>query len=197
MEVIKLGTGFFKHNEIDYHISNFDTSNVKFMHSLIGTSIPTETAATSVTTFKYDISGWNVSNVKDMTYMFYNTNYISTKPLTWDVSNVTTMNSMFYMAIINSDINFSDGNVSNVTDMGGMFNAAIINRDINFSDWDVSNVIDMKYMFHYAEIKSNVNVNLSSWVTRDDVDKSLFNQGVKGNLTLPTNWREWQFKTTK
>ena len=190
MEVINLGTGIFTHNEIDYHISNFDTSNVKFMYSLIGTSIPNKTAAASVTTFNYDISGWNVSNVKDMTWMFYNTNYISTKPLTWDVSNVTTMNSMFYMAIINSDINFSDGNVSNVTDMGGMFNDAIINSDINFSDWDVSNVTNMTHMFHYAEINSNVTVDLSSWgeKTHDDVDKSLFNQGVDGNLTLPTNW---------
>ena len=57
MEVINLGTGFFRRDEIDYHISNFDTSNVKFMYSLIGTAIPTETAAATVTTFNYDISG--------------------------------------------------------------------------------------------------------------------------------------------
>ena len=29
----------------------------------------------------YDLSGWNVSNVKDMTVMFYNCNSLKNKPI--------------------------------------------------------------------------------------------------------------------
>ena len=53
--------------------------------------------------FNGDISKWDVSNVTNMKYMFYNssfTNNISN----WNVSNVTNMYRMFEYSVFNGDI---------------------------------------------------------------------------------------------
>ena len=155
--------GFFIHNGINYHISNFDTSNVKCMVCIIANPVGIDFKYD----FKYDISKWNVSNVINMKYMFL-------------------------MAEINSDINLSDWDVRNVINMMGMFFMAKINSDINLSDWDVRNVTTMNSMFYNTTIESDVTVDLLSWVTRDDVDKSFFDDGVTivegGSLILPNKW---------
>ena len=44
-----------------------------------------------------DISGWNVSNVEDMSYMFYGCKSLGTLDVSkWDVSNVNNMYCMFF-----------------------------------------------------------------------------------------------------
>ena len=62
----------------------------------------------------------------------------------WNVSNVTNMSKLFYDKNFNEDI--SNWNVTNVTDMSEMFlSAKSFNQPLN--NWDVSNVKNMKYMF--------------------------------------------------
>ena len=66
----------------------------------------------SYSKFKGDISKWDVSNVKDMRYMFYKSNF-------------------------NGDI--SKWDVRKVEEMDNMFSGSKFNRDI--SKWDVRNVV--------------------------------------------------------
>ena len=113
------------------------------------------------TRFKYiDISYWNVSNVKSMSYMFAYCEKLKFcgNLLKWNVSNVNNMSDMFYgCESLNQDI--SKWDVSNVTDMHSMFYyCKNFNQDI--SDWDVSNVINMSYMFYDCE---KFNHGLSNW----------------------------------
>ena len=140
--------------------------------------------------YSRDFSGiefWNVSNVKNMSYMFFESSF-NQDIGSWDVSNVINMGNMFCNTSFNQDIGSWD--VSNVTDMCGMFCATPFNHDISswdvsnveymvgmFSEssfnqdigsWDVSNVIDMRSMFY----KSSFNQDISSW--GDPYDYTLF-----------------------
>ena len=69
---------------------------------------------------KVDISGWDVSNVKNMCNMFDNCKKFNPDLSKWDVSNVKNMSYMFFSCSdFNSDL--SRWNVGNVTDMSCMF----------------------------------------------------------------------------
>ena len=71
----------------------------------------------------------------------------------WDVSNVTNMSYMFYMCKeLKSVGNISGWDVSNVTDMSSMFyGCTYFNQDI--SNWDVSKVKFKIDMFDKCSIK--------------------------------------------
>ncbi|AVN59862.1 BspA family leucine-rich repeat surface protein [Mesoplasma florum] len=100
--------------------------------------------------FDQDISGWDTSNVTDMSNMFSNASAFNHNISGWDTSNVTDMSNMFNNAHM-FDQDISKWDTSNVTDMSGMFRFAyIFNHDI--SGWDTSNVTDMSYMFSSARV---------------------------------------------
>ena len=108
--------------------------------------------------FKSDISGWDISGVTDMSEMFMEATSFNGDLSSWDVSGVTDMSQMFSRAdSFNGDL--SSWDVSGVTDMTSMFweNQAF-NGDL--SSWDVSGVTDMSGMFSHA---NSFNQNLGSW----------------------------------
>jgi len=134
-------------------------------HSNVGKSIKYKN------NFNADISKWDVSNVTDMSYMFYANDSFKQNISNWNVSKVTDMSFMFHMAgnaeFIDNSINkrswgeeigdIGRWDVSNVTNMRGMFAGSLFDKDI--SNWDVSNVTDMSYMFS----RSIFNQNISNW----------------------------------
>ena len=66
----------------------------------------------------------------------------------WDVSNVTNMSAMFYDAV-SFNQNLSKWNTAKVTDMSWMFaGAKTFNQ--NISNWNVTKVKNMSYMFYDA-----------------------------------------------
>ena len=149
----KFGRGT-KNDPIDFN--DVDVSNVNsFYNDNINIGIFEDT------NFEYiDISGWNVSNVKNMVGMFYMCEQLkSIGDITkWDVSNVSDMLAMFYgCASFNQDI--SGWDVSNVTDMSYMFyECKSFNQDL--SKWNVSNVTGMAFMFSNC---ISFNQDLSKW----------------------------------
>jgi len=122
-------------------------NNAKFLTSLPD-SIPTEvtncTAMFEFSTFNSDISGWDMSNVTNMSGMFGGATSFAGDISGWDVSNVTDMSSLFSNASsFNSDL--SNWDVSHVITMFNMFSGATsFNSDL--SSWDISHVINMSYM---------------------------------------------------
>ena len=106
------------------------------------------------------ISGWDTSQVTDMSSMFVLAESFNQPLGNWDVSSVTKMNRMFDFA---SSFNQPIGNwdVSSVTEMAGMFNRAeSFNQPIG--NWDVSSVTDMSWMFSGAQ---SFNQPLGKWDT--------------------------------
>lgn len=99
-----------------------------------------------------------LSNVTDVSAMFYGVNSITTDLSSWDVSNITDMSFMFTnVASFNQDIGGWD--VSGVSNMYAMFfGLPSFNQDL--SSWEVDMVTNMAFMFAYA---SSFNQDIGSW----------------------------------
>ena len=154
----KLGPGT-KKNPIDFN--DIDVSGIKTLG--IYTGSPNAIGLFEKIEFEYiDISDWNVSNVTDMSGMFYGCKKLkSIGDLSkWDVSKVENMERTFYCCYeLESVGNLSKWDVSKVESMISMFaNCKTITSVGDLSNWDVSNVKYASYMFHNSGIK-----NTPSW----------------------------------
>jgi surface protein len=127
------------------NLSNFFTANVPNISGWdVSNVINMSFMFYGCTSFNQDISSWNVSNVTDMRYMFLNCTSFNQPLNSWNVSNVTDMGHMFLQCnSFNQPLN--SWNVSNVTNMGNMFNSTQFNQPLN--SWNVTNVTDMGGMF--------------------------------------------------
>ena len=109
----------------------------------------------------------NMNKVKDMSYMFYGCNALSTlnsNIADWDVSNVEAVASMFYYCEYLTELNLSKWKITNkVTNMKAMFYCCKKLQSLDLSNWDVSNVTDMSNMFQ--DCNNLKTLNLSTWNT--------------------------------
>jgi uncharacterized repeat protein (TIGR02543 family) len=128
-----------------------------------------------------DVSGWDVSNVTDMSGMFRSAVYFDLDLNSWDVSNVTDMSSMFATAMIFNG-NISDWKTDNVITMRNMFSGTKnFNQDL--SKWNVSNVVDMSHMFSGSD---SFNQDIGGWDVSSVTHmyamfkSSFFNQDIGG-----------------
>ena len=157
----KFGPGT-KQNPVDFNdidVSNIDSFCNKYNIGIF-----------EYTRFKYiDISYWNVSNVKSMSYMFAYCEKLKScgNLLKWNVSNVNNMSYMFYYCKnFNQDI--SNWDVSNIIKMPYMFYGCE-KFDHDLSNWKVSGVQDMEYMFAGCK---KFNQDLSDWDVSNVMYKS-------------------------
>jgi len=140
------------------------------------------------------INDWDVSNVTDMSKLFYctDTNYIENYEEfnelldKWDVSNVKDMSYMFSGCVsFNRPLN--DWDVSNVSEgdcMEGMFeNCESFNQPLD--KWIVSGVTNMRNMFMGCK---KFNKNLSKWLVLNVTNMEIMFAGCE-NLTKNPNWK--------
>ena len=110
------------------------------------------------------ISGWNMSKVKNLKYFWLSTP-INENIGAWDVSNVHNFEGTFYHSTAfnnggSPDINNWD--TSSATSMSTMFfNAYSFNQPIG--DWDVSSVEEMQLMFYGTPFNNGGSSNISGW----------------------------------
>ena len=124
--------------------------------------------------FNGDISSWDVSSVINMSYMFRDASSFNGDISSWNVSSVTNMADMFFRAsAFNRDI--SSWDTSNVTKINSMFNRAVsFNQPIG--SWNMSSVTNMSAMFFTA---TSFDQNISNW-----------------NITSVTNFNSFANSTT-
>lgn len=103
-----------------------------------------------------------------------------------DVSEITDMSRLFYESIPKSieELLIDKWNVSKVTRMGGMFESRLsFNADL--SKWDTSSVTDMNYMFYGCK---NFNSDISAWDVSKVTDFTNMFSGCKSFKSDLTAW---------
>ena len=151
-------------------IKNFGKLNTSKVKNMCGMFAKGSISSSDVPLTIIDgIDTWDVSNVKNMSRMFYGCIISNPKSLDlskWDVSNVTNMSYMFEGSGFTNLSNLSKWNVSNVTNMSYMFEGSSYVDSITdlrgLSTWNVSNVTDMSHMFYGNDKLSNL-TGLSQW----------------------------------
>tara|TARA_Y100000817_G_scaffold109445_1_gene85637 strand:- start:317 stop:1414 length:1098 start_codon:yes stop_codon:yes gene_type:complete len=121
----------------------------------------------------FDLSSWDMSNVKSMYFTFWNTDGFDQDISKWDVSNVEDMEGLFFYTN-NLNVDLSLWNVSKVKNMKMMFRDAFY-ANPNVTMWDVSNVVDMKEMFYGSDIDQN----LKPWNVKKVLNMDMMFYGAK------------------
>lgn len=91
----------------------------------------------------------DLSNVTDMSDMFYDAASMNANINHWDVSNVENMDALF-MNAVSFNQPLDKWNTSAATDMGYMFNGATAFNQF-IGSWDTSNITYMRAMFYNAD----------------------------------------------
>ena len=145
-ELIKIIEQLVTKNGYDANLNCIDTSKITDMSFLFKNIVGYN--------LDVDISKWDVSNVKNMNWLFDNsTNIFNCDISGWDVSNVIEANGMLGGCIhFNQDI--SNWNVSKLKSANMMF-IKCTKFDQDLSKWDVSNLKDTIQMFDGCGISKN------------------------------------------
>jgi surface protein len=105
-----------------------------------------------------DDKKWNMSKVKNMSFMFRGASAFNQDISNWDTSKVVNMQNTFASAIAFNQ-NISSWNISKVKTMSQMFSGASAFNQ-NVSNWDTSSVENMQNTFSSAIA---FNQDISSW----------------------------------
>jgi surface protein len=126
------------------------------------------------------IENWDVSNVGNMSSMFYSASAFNRDISNWNTNNVTNMDKMFNdAATFNADI--SNWNIQNLQTAVGMLNASSgtssfsqVNYDLLLQGWEAQ----------IPSIQSNVTLDVAQYFTL-----SLPSSASRSRLTSPPyNW---------
>ena len=108
----------------------------------------------------FDISDWDVSNVKNMNYMFVECNRFNCDLSKWNVSNLDNVEMMFCNCKNFTGKGLENWNVSNIKNMSYMFYTCYNFTGETIENWNVSNVENMEGIFWGCE---NFNGSVSGW----------------------------------
>ena len=150
----------------DIDLSNFDTRNVINVSHMFEND--------KKLTKPKGLETFNMSNVKDMCYIFHNCNGFKQLDLSnWNTSNVENMEGMFEDCDKITSLNVSSWDTSNVKNMGSMFEYCYGLTSLDLSNWNTYNVENIKGMF--ASCKNLKSLNISNFdLTNAKFDTSTY-----------------------
>ena len=115
-----------------------------------------------------DVSTWNVSNVTNLSYLFYScknvTAFIGIE--NWNTTSVTTLQGTFYDCKVLETLNLSGWNVPNCTRIGSLFyNDTKLKTIIGMSDWDLSSCTWASTVFYNCISLEGIPDIVENWNT--------------------------------
>ena len=130
-----------------------------------------------------DLSGFNTSNVTNMSQMFARMSNLTTLDLSnFDTSKVTNMSYMFENMYNLTTINLSSFDTSQVTDMHSMFFEISNLTTLDLSSFDTSQVTNMSSMF--SGMRDLATLDLSNLDTSKVTDMQSMFSGMRDLATL-------------
>ena len=138
----------------------------------------------------------DLSNVTNMSGMFYQCSAFDQDISSWDVSKVTNMGSIFYGCTAFNQ-NISSWNVSSVTNMSGMFsNCSAFNQ--NLGSWKLKECRELGLYYCGMSIE-NYSKSLVGWAAQADINRNLlleadnlhFNETAKSARTKLMKEKHW------
>ena len=118
-----------------------------------------------------DPTGFDTSNVTDMSYMFRDMNNLTSLNLSnFDTSKVTNMAYMLRGMQDLTNLNLSNFDTSKVTNMRAIFAGMLNLTSLNLSSFNTSKVTDMSYMF--SNTRRLTSLSLSTFDTSKVTDMS-------------------------
>lgn len=134
------------------------------------------------------LANWDTSKVTDMSNMFANNSIGDLRPLAnWDTSNVTDMYDMFGGNSISDLKPLANWDTSKVTNMSAMFGQNSISDLTPLANWKTSKVTNMSFMFGENLDLSDLSP-IANWnISSVDIYSSLFLYDTKLNLTNINN----------
>ena len=137
--------------------------------------------------FDCDLSSWDVSNVENMEGMFNNCHNFTGKGLeNWDVSKVE-ISSFMFIGCEKFDCDLSKWDIRNIRRMSSMFSYCKKFDGKSIENWDVSNVVSARNMFYKCE---NLDCDLSNWDVSKVKDKGMMFYGCKSLKNKPSWYKE-------
>jgi len=124
----------------------------KDLSKVVTTKVEVEFSGSAALFFRSEIKGiegWDVSNWNDMNGLFYGVIGVNVDLSGWDVSKVKDMALIMNLGDVN--ININNWDVSNATSMSGMFFGNTDNyiEGMDLSGWDVSKVTKCDNLISY------------------------------------------------
>ena len=135
----------------------------------------------------FDPSLFDVSNVTDMSYMFYSavTTNRAIDFSTWDVSNVTTTFYMFNYAYNFTNINLSNWNTTKLETISSMFYGCEKLKEIDLSTWNTNNIKNLNFLFYNCSKITTIDLSSFDLTNATDMTNMFYNCRSLTDLQLP------------
>ena len=123
----------------------------------------------------------NLSNVTDISNMFWKCRLSNADFSNWDVSNITNTSLMFSANGANGTINLSNWDVSNVTNMYAMFYDCTTLQITGIENWNTNSLVNIQQMFKSTKL---LDISFASWNINSITNLSGFLSGNVGTQPI-------------
>lgn len=137
-------------------------------------------------TGELDLSTWNVTNAITLKCFFNNCSKLTNINVsTWNFSRVTDMSYMFEKCSGLTGLSLLNFNTENVKTMFGMFSSCTGITELNLSNFETSSLTETSYMFQYCSGLTSLNLSSFDLTYVSSMTNMFYNCRALTDLQLP------------